>query len=541
MSAFLLITAKSALALTLFYGFYRYVLASDKLFIRNRFFLLGSAILSLILPWIKIPIFPVEVSDPLTFVYVEGNSTVISESNSPLHGASAMQILQVIYFIGVAFFLLRMLVAYFQVFRIIRRAFHSAFGKLKLVTTHRNLSPFSFFHWIVVPNSIYKHPSFDKMVQHEEIHCRQYHSVDLFIAEMLISLQWFNPFAWLLRKSISENLEYLVDDRMLAIGNNAKEYQYSLLSFSMVDLKPAVANNFNSNLLKKRIAMMNKSKYPRKYRFHSILIPVCLFIALLVTVSFQRQVKAEAVNSLPAIQDKAVAAVSENVAENSDVQKAPEITAVASGVNGEETFLKFVAENILYPKEAVDCALTGTVEVVVTFSSDGVSVKSAEATDVQGLSRMKNVIVMGYGKNSSKSTGVKVLPTSLLKSEVERVVKAFKNVPEDLSGKTFVVPVKFMLDDKLSGQDVKVTGYATEKKEKNVTDEFITVLEEADKTSANSEPVYILNDEKIISKADADAIDPESIEAVNVVKAKKVQHKALGTINGSVIVIHTKK
>jgi hypothetical protein len=85
--------------------------------------------------------------------------------------------------------------------------------------------------------------------------------------------------------------------------------------------------------------------------------------------------------------------------------------------------------------------------------------------------------------------------------------------------------------------DVQIRGYANGAS--TPPDEFVTVIEKAE--PSNDEPTVILNDEKIITKEEMQKIDANSIESVRVIKAKKLEHKKLGVINGSVIIITLKK
>ncbi|NJK95043.1 MAG: hypothetical protein HC905_09140 [Bacteroidales bacterium] len=351
-----------------------------------------------------------------------------------------------------------------------------------------------------------------------------------------------------------ENLEFLVDKEMLDRGVDAREYQYSLLSFSVVGIKSAVANNFNTNLLKKRIAMMNTNNSPRKYRLNNFLIPVCLIFALLLTASFQKQPKvipAEGLN--PVVAEKAVrsdnyvdevnkssvAAVPHVVSENKlTVDKSPGVPEEM----GEEIFLGFITKNILYPKDARENNVKGTVKLLISFKAGYVEVQEKTEGENSGVNEMKEVVVFGYAPKhfSIRTVESGKSSESELRNEVERVVKTFNNVPKDLIGKTYVLTVKFILDSGFPADSPTVTGYVDNNKRGKINPNVI-IIEEADGSNAREEPVFILNDEKIITKAEMEKILPENIESIEIVKAKKLDHKKVGTINGSVIIITEKK
>ncbi len=48
-------------------------------------------------------------------------------------------------------------------------------------------------------------------------------------AEVLCILNWYNPFAWLIKKVIRQNLEFIADQKVLQNGLDKKQYQYLLL------------------------------------------------------------------------------------------------------------------------------------------------------------------------------------------------------------------------------------------------------------------------------------------------------------------------
>ena len=118
-----------------------------------------------------------------------------------------------------------------------------------------------------------------EIIRHEFIHVKQKHTLDIIWGELLCILNWYNPIAWLIRKSIRQNLEFIADNKVLQSGIDKKEYQYLLLKVIGVS-HFSIATQFNFSSLKKRIAMMNKIKSARvhllKFLFMLPLIAVLL-------------------------------------------------------------------------------------------------------------------------------------------------------------------------------------------------------------------------------------------------------------------------
>ena len=269
MNPFLLYTLHVSAAFTMFYLVYKFFLSADTFFVRNRFYLLGAMLVSLIGPLLK---FKTKVVVPLTetsYMPVFANTHRTVTQQIPVPEINYWPIVEKvaisIYVAGVVFYLLRFVWAYHKVIQLIISSERKKLQDMILVITRLSVSPFSLLKWLVIPSHQMDHPDFENIVQHESIHSRQYHSVDLFLAELMVAFQWFNPFAWLLKKSMVENHEFIVDQAVLRKGMNLHQYQYSLLNLTTGNSQIAPVNYFNSHLLKKRIRMMKKNKSPKWY------------------------------------------------------------------------------------------------------------------------------------------------------------------------------------------------------------------------------------------------------------------------------------
>jgi len=97
-------------------------------------------------------------------------------------------------------------------------------------------------------------------LDHEKIHIQERHTLDILLAELVVIVQWFNPFAWMYRKAVENNLEFLTDFQMLNKGTERETYQLNLLRVSVPQMPLNLTTNYNQSFLKKRIAMMNVKK-----------------------------------------------------------------------------------------------------------------------------------------------------------------------------------------------------------------------------------------------------------------------------------------
>ena len=110
------------------------------------------------------------------------------------------------------------------------------------------------------------------------------HTLDILLAELVLIFQWFNPFAWIYRREMESNLEFLTDDQLMQQNKvEKKSYQLSLMKVSAPHFPLSLTTNYNQSILKKRIAMMNRKRSNLhtawKYFF---LLPVLAFLACLL-------------------------------------------------------------------------------------------------------------------------------------------------------------------------------------------------------------------------------------------------------------------
>ena len=121
-------------------------------------------------------------------------------------------------------------------------------------------APFSFWNRVFLNPDRYDPETFHQIVRHEAVHVRQRHSLDLLLAELVVIVQWCNPFAWLYRRAIENNLEFLTDAEVLRQGEDPVGYQMSLVRVAVPNFPLGLTTSYNQSLLEKRIAMMKAKK-----------------------------------------------------------------------------------------------------------------------------------------------------------------------------------------------------------------------------------------------------------------------------------------
>jgi len=283
--AFLIYDAKVAVALLVFYLFYRFLLKKETFHRFNRFVLVGTAVLSFLLPLCIITIHkPMETAAPLVTepamvaeLPEQELAPLVQVSEPWWHVA-----LTILFWAGVAFVLARVLISILSILRIIRQGepVRKEDG-CRILVTERDIDPFSWMKDIVLSRKDWEIPH-ESILTHEKAHIAYGHSIEILLVDVLSALQWFNPAIWMLRADLKELHEYEADDAVLRAGTNLREYQYLLIRKAVSKSGYSVANSFNHSILKNRITMMSKSRSPltRGLRALWLLPLVCLAIGL---------------------------------------------------------------------------------------------------------------------------------------------------------------------------------------------------------------------------------------------------------------------
>ncbi len=275
MNDFVIYIIESGISLALFYSVYWIFLKKETFFAINRIYLVSSVAFSFVIPFIHIPS-PI-ASRPL----LKGSAVFTEVSSMPAQSLGISDVLLLIYIWGVVFFLFRFVYQLLKVLMLIRKSGVQKYNGLKVVFIDKNCSAFSFFNYVFINKSNISDDDFQRIIAHEMIHIKQYHSIDLLILEWLTIFQWFNPFVWPYKKSLKETHEYLADYAVIAQGCSAAKYQLLIFEQHVGVKLFEFANNFNQSQIKRRITMMTKSKSKGLAKLKFLLIfPMLCFLIL---------------------------------------------------------------------------------------------------------------------------------------------------------------------------------------------------------------------------------------------------------------------
>ncbi|MGB3590392.1 MAG: M56 family metallopeptidase, partial [Nonlabens sp.] len=181
-------------------------------------------------------------------------------------------ILGCLYIIGVLASLLIYVRKATAILIILKEARIKLIDKRHIYISDRPQLAFSFLGKIVISSQIPER-DYDKIIEHETIHCRQHHGWDLNWFELMRVLFWFHPVAYLAQKQAQIIHEFIVDEKL---ASHKSTYLKGLLNNAFqCDLSTIVNTYYNPSQLKQRIIMISKTKSTRtSYRKLLLLIPI---------------------------------------------------------------------------------------------------------------------------------------------------------------------------------------------------------------------------------------------------------------------------
>lgn len=287
MPALIIYLLKVNAALCLFYLAYRFALRPLTFYYLNRFFLVFGIVFSTVYPLVDISsLFArhTAIRQQLTTIVPDWN-TVLPAVQHHVKTVNYWEAPIILFWIGVGLMALRLAVQFMSLYRIHRESEKTHhFGQpYRLVRSEVN--PFSFWQEIYLNPEKHTDAELRSIIQHEQIHVKQWHTLDVILAELSVVFYWFNPGVWFMKQAVKENLEFITDREILRSGVDEKVYQYSLVRVSALKPGAAIVNNFNFLTIKKRIMMMNKKRSSRAHLTRYVVLPLVMVLALVFTVS----------------------------------------------------------------------------------------------------------------------------------------------------------------------------------------------------------------------------------------------------------------
>jgi len=371
MNGMLVYAVESSICLTLLWAFHEIALRRDTRHRRNRYYLLGAMLFSLVVPLLNIRIdAPGNILPPGGLVSLLLPEMVVTPSGSAPQTGIFTGLLPWIYPGGVIFAAGSIIAG--------------AAGLIKLTLTGKRNgrvivfgsdSPacFSAFGYVYISSSVSDCDA-GRMINHEMKHIGLGHHTDLLMAGLITIVQWFNPAAYLIRRSLQSVHEYEADSECITGGEDPVSYQELLLAYVFRSPAPVFSNTFSKrSLLKNRIIMMTKKRTGGSASLKMILvIPLAMVMILLFSCKDRGGAQKEAASAI----EKAAPAAEEYLAPD-EVFMVVDKMPVFQNDTTYTAMMKWIGENVKYPDEAKEKGTQGRVFVRFTIDYKG-NVKDPE-------------------------------------------------------------------------------------------------------------------------------------------------------------------
>lgn len=264
----------------LFLMVYDLLLKRETFFNTNRWYLIGSVLLSFFLPLIKVDFFKQFTAN--TTPIFELPEVIINNAATPLVSNieentslfSGLSIAYGIWLIGFLVFLFLFLKKIKKLHDIKKTGTVISSEAITIVSLPNTSTGFSFMNTIYIGDSLSEQQR-ETILQHERIHINERHSFDLLFFELLKIFFWFNPITYILQNRLVVLQEYIVDQKMIMYKNRSSYYQSLLSEVFQTDGISFINTFFNHSLIKKRIIMLQKTKSKKIVQLkYLVVIPV---------------------------------------------------------------------------------------------------------------------------------------------------------------------------------------------------------------------------------------------------------------------------
>jgi hypothetical protein len=285
---------KSSALITIFFLAYHFLVRKETFFDSNRWFLLSGLFTSIVLPFYffeKI-IYVQRANFSLKKVPVLANQAATKTNIIIEKPFDWYAFITIGYAIIVAVLLLKIIVELISLFNLLNNKKSTYDKGFSFIDLNKNITPFSFFKFIVYNSSLYSQTELANILQHEKIHSQEKHSIDVLISKLFCVVFWFNPFVWLYKKAITQNLEYIADQKAIENIEDKKAYQMTLLRVVSDQNCLSITNSFYQSLIKKRIVMLNKNQSKKWNSWkYALVVPVLVGFVIFFQVKVVAQEK----------------------------------------------------------------------------------------------------------------------------------------------------------------------------------------------------------------------------------------------------------
>ena len=278
---------KSMILSGIFFGYYTLFLKNTIYHAYNRFYLLASMALSLVIPFFKLSMFSVTEEQA-----AGAKQLLIYLTQLPASPVQEAYIDWEIIVIAVisSLFVCYLVYSVVRIFRLKAMNSKTQMGEFTFIETDLDEAPFSFFSNLFWKKSIsIEDECGRKILQHELSHIREKHSWDRLFSQLICSVFWMNPFNWIIQKELQNIHEFIADRDAVGTGE-VDAFAKMLLQtyYGNHFLNPS--HSFYYSSIKRRIIMLTTSNVPKYAYLRKVaVLPMLAFILALFSIQLSAQ------------------------------------------------------------------------------------------------------------------------------------------------------------------------------------------------------------------------------------------------------------
>lgn len=295
MEPILLYFGKMILCSAVMFAYYLLFLKDKTFHHYNRFYLLFSVVISMILPLVKVSYFTIETNKNLYLLLSRFNQTQTQTNN---YDITIYSIFYTIIGVVSVTFLIKLFLGILKINSIKKQFPKETIEGIKFYQTNLNNAPFSFFRNLFWKKSIeINSPVGQQILKHEMVHIEQKHSWDKLLMQVSRSVFWFNPVFYFINKEINLIHEYLADKKAVK-KSDTKAFAQMLLESHFSGSVIPVTSPFLSSNLKKRFTMITKNQTKYSYARKLFALPILFLMVFAYMVNAKNKEIMETNNAI---------------------------------------------------------------------------------------------------------------------------------------------------------------------------------------------------------------------------------------------------
>ena len=268
---------------------YDFWLKRETFFQWNRVYLIGTYIISMVLPWVKIEALkkavPQEYYIYPEFLWNTNDIAAVTVTQTESTGFSISWEYALFFggmFLASLFFANKLR----QLYILKKMGKVQRFPDFTQIIIANSQIAFSFFKSVFMGDKVLE-TDYKSVIAHELVHIKQRHTYDLLFFELMRIVCWFNPLVYVYQSRVSELHEFIADAHAAKI--NKKEHYQLLLSQVFETQNISFINQFfKSSLIKKRIVMLQKTQSKKIGQLKYLLL-VPMVLGMLAYTSAERE------------------------------------------------------------------------------------------------------------------------------------------------------------------------------------------------------------------------------------------------------------